>query len=213
MKKILILFLFVLTASGAAYFLTTIGDITSTIITERFQYDQELGLQKDFDPPDGRILWEGEREETSGKSSSIFIKLIKKYGPVLFIPILLIAIVWYFRSRKKAKPNEHNEKEALPLKQVEKEEISLEQVGNEEPQSIHETKVVQKQHLHKIRGLLKNWESSLNSIEKKRENETIREWFQRINGPEEIIPIYEKVRYGEEECTEAEYNSVLKKLN
>jgi len=36
----------------------------------------------------------------------------------------------------------------------------------------------------------------------KREAETINEWFERIKGPLEIIPIYEKVRYGEKNCTE-----------
>lgn len=38
----------------------------------------------------------------------------------------------------------------------------------------------------------------------KREAETINEWFERIIGPKEIIPIYERVRYGEKSCTEDE---------
>jgi hypothetical protein len=210
--------IFVLAASGIAFILMKSGDFTSDIITERFQYDQELGMEKENGraPADGRLIYEKKREEPYvgtftgwfvepfsgfGESSGTLLSTVKKYGAILFIPLTLIVIVWYIRRKKKTIRKENDDKETITSKKVE----------NHEPYST-ETVIATHEQLHKIRGLLKSWESNLNTIDRKRESETIREWFQRIKGPIDIIPIYEKVRYGKEECTKEEYITVIKKL-
>ncbi len=54
--------------------------------------------------------------------------------------------------------------------------------------------------------MLMDWESHLNTLNRKRKHETIQEWFKRIKGPTEIIPVYEKVRYGGKQFTSQELN-------
>jgi hypothetical protein len=63
-----------------------------------------------------------------------------------------------------------------------------------------------------IRGLLVKWERKLPAGKQKRTNETLSEWFQRIDGPADIIPTYEKIRYGLMECTQEEERFVRKHL-
>ncbi|RIW28549.1 hypothetical protein D3H55_21480 [Bacillus salacetis] len=66
---------------------------------------------------------------------------------------------------------------------------------------------------NKIRQLLIDWQSNLEEVQKKRDSETIYEWFLRINGPLEVLPIYDKVRYGQQEYTQSEYLLISSKLN
>ncbi|TYR73587.1 hypothetical protein FZC79_18300 [Rossellomorea vietnamensis] len=65
---------------------------------------------------------------------------------------------------------------------------------------------------NEIRMLVQNWQANLSPNKKKRKDETIHEWFVRIKGPMNIIPIYEKVRYGEASYTNEEYKLVYKEL-
>ncbi|MEN1936627.1 hypothetical protein AAIE21_13765 [Paenibacillus sp. 102] len=48
-----------------------------------------------------------------------------------------------------------------------------------------------------VRAMLIKWELTLPKFEKRRFQETVQQWFSRIHKSNDIIPIYEKVRYGE----------------
>jgi hypothetical protein len=65
---------------------------------------------------------------------------------------------------------------------------------------------------NKIRHLLIDWQTNLKDDQKKRDSETIYDWFLRINGPMDIIPIYEKVRYGCQKFTQHEYLLIYSSL-
>ncbi|MBN8190857.1 hypothetical protein JI667_01730 [Bacillus sp. NTK074B] len=65
--------------------------------------------------------------------------------------------------------------------------------------------------LNEIRQLMRDWEAHLNILNRKKNHETIQEWFRRIKGPTEVIPLYEKVRYGGKSFTNKELH-LLKKF-
>ena len=130
-----------------------------------------------------------------------------------YIPLLmLLFITSYFvvkrfrKERKKGKNNYENEemqKQTVAIKNSVKKEI---------PPLIKEKRVATNNQINETRRLLKKWEARLTGGETKNDAETINEWFKRINGPIEIIPIYEKVRYGEKPCTEDELRFIKNTL-
>lgn len=52
---------------------------------------------------------------------------------------------------------------------------------------------------NEIRQEFIQWEKRLDKHKKRKAYETIQQWFQRIGKSPAIIPIYEKIRYGEKE--------------
>jgi hypothetical protein len=86
---------------------------------------------------------------------------------------------------------------------------------NDEEVSVDHSPSLKKEsqsNIHLVRKSLQKWEKTLGTHNQKRPAETINEWFKRINGPMEIIPIYEKVRYGESGCSEKELQLVKRVL-
>lgn len=65
---------------------------------------------------------------------------------------------------------------------------------------------------NEIRRLFKEWQGGLRNDQMKRSHETIQEWFDRIEGPTELIPIYEKVRYGNHSFSRGEYELFFLRL-
>ncbi|MBO1627034.1 hypothetical protein [Bacillus arachidis] len=58
--------------------------------------------------------------------------------------------------------------------------------------------------IEEVRAMLIKWEMTLPKFEKRRLQETMQQWFSRIHKGDPIIPIYEKVRYGEETASNEE---------
>ncbi|KQL39281.1 hypothetical protein AN960_09975 [Bacillus sp. FJAT-25509] len=62
---------------------------------------------------------------------------------------------------------------------------------------IHEQNLPKKTRVSDpLRLELINCEQNLTTIQRRKNNETIQEWFKRINCSNEIVTIYESIRYG-----------------
>jgi hypothetical protein len=139
------------------------------------------------------------------EGENTFIK--KVTVSILMIVSLLILSFWGYKLyRKRAVEKEPLKYETFP-KEGKNKNSSLSN-NNKKNKEIQ----LPSQDTHEIRKLLRNWENRLSPDRKKRNHETITEWFKRINGPIEVIPIYEKVRYGLLNCTKEEYILIRKKL-
>ncbi len=127
--------------------------------------------------------------------------------------ILLFITIYFLRKRYKKKnngsSNNQYEVEGVPKKLA----VLENKDGNEITPFFSKEKSVEASiPKHEIRKLLQEWEARLVGKNIKKEAETINEWFERIKGPIEIIPIYEKVRYGEKICTEEEIKFIKNSL-
>lgn len=119
---------------------------------------------------------------------------------------LCIGITGYFVYRKYRKNQQGKDKStsSSPVVVKNNEEVFVENLASHKKES--------QSNIHLVRKYLQKWEKTLGTHNQKRPAETINEWFKRINGPMEIIPIYEKVRYGESGCSEKELQLVKKSL-
>ncbi|MEH7461606.1 hypothetical protein V7166_05705 [Bacillus thuringiensis] len=61
---------------------------------------------------------------------------------------------------------------------------------------------------NEIRQELIKWEKNLPKHNRRKPYETVQRWLLRLNKPTNIIPIYEKVRYGEKEYSASELELV-----
>lgn len=140
-----------------------------------------------------------------------FLKVAAYYSPFL---ILLLVITYFLRKRYKKKRKRGNgSSNRYEIKEVQKQPKVLENKGEIELVPFtKKSRIATNIQIHETRRLLQKWEAGLISKRMKREAETINEWFERINGPKEIIPIYEKVRYGEKSCTEDELSFIKNTL-
>lgn len=120
---------------------------------------------------------------------------------------LCVGIIGYFVYRKYRKNQQGQDKStsSSPVVTKNDEEVSVENSPSFKKES--------QSNIHLVRKYLQKWEKTLGTHNQKRPAETINEWFKRINGPMEIIPIYEKIRYGESGCSEKELQQVKKALN
>ncbi len=128
------------------------------------------------------------------KTAAFYIPLI----------ILLLTITYFFikHSKKKRERSNNNHYE---IEEAQKQPVALKnKVKHDITTSNKEKKAATNIQINETRRLLQRWETRLSVGKMKKEAETINEWFERINGPIEIIPIYERVRYGEKNCTEEE---------
>ncbi|MGD6802012.1 hypothetical protein [Rossellomorea aquimaris] len=145
----------------------------------------------------------GEKDALKGSSSSMTSKktLIVSITAILLVSVLLFR---FFKKRKNMIKNElrspANKKNSLD------DHEDRAGVIPDNPEFLDET------DKNEIRKLVQNWQANLSPNKRKRKDETIHEWFVRIKGPMNIIPIYEKVRYGEASYTNEEYKLVYKEL-
>jgi len=224
-KKVLFISLFLV------FGIVLSGLLTMTSLSLTKQIKSTFGEEKnvEFDgfanPPAGEMtVLEDKVGVDEGIPVVTFLK--DKFSPFLssnplnmnktvafYIPLLiLLFITSYFvakrfkKERKKGKNNYENEetqKQTVAIKNIVKKDI---------PPLIKEKRVATNNQINETRRLLKKWEARLTGGETKKDAETINEWFKRINGPIEIIPIYEKVRYGEKTCTEDELRFIKNTL-
>ncbi|MEI2665151.1 hypothetical protein [Rossellomorea sp. LJF3] len=128
--------------------------------------------------------------------------VIKKY--VFFVILTIVFLFWYLRYKKKRKVV----KEDLTETSVNRLIVNQGMVEGGDNRTI----ISPEEKMNEIRQLLKDWENHLNSLQRKKNHETIQEWFKRIKGPVDIIPIYEKVRYGEKDFSTEEVDLLRKIL-
>ncbi|WP_243523368.1 hypothetical protein [Bacillus pseudomycoides] len=118
-------------------------------------------------------------EEFLGVSTeNIFIQI-----GILFLVMLIVFFI--FRRMRNKKQAIHH----IDLKQKEIRKVE----GNEE-QEEQDSLILP---IEEVRAMLIKWELTLPKFEKRRLQETMQQWFSRIHKGDTIIPIYEKVRYGE----------------
>jgi hypothetical protein len=125
------------------------------------------------------------------------VEFLKKSAKTPFPYILLLLIFLLFKFYKNRKKKNTRQIDSFLLsKEGRTDESSKTSPGEEQSLSMEE--------LHQIRKVVRKWESGLPFYQKKRPHETIHEWFRRIDGPYEIISIYEKVRYGGQDSSKEE---------
>jgi hypothetical protein len=207
LKKIGITFLFILICAGASLLLMNVFNEAAVKVKDFYHAEdpgEESDLNLDRDAPiDGRTISEKRLKEPivvdeylpsfsepfSGGfgSGNGFANAVKKYG--IFVLLAVVFLFWYLRYKKKKR---NNKEEALLVKDFNQHAVKSGDFRNPEDRTFS----LSEEKLNEIRQMLINWESHLNTLNRKRSHETIHEWFRRIKGPVEIIPIYEKVRYG-----------------
>jgi hypothetical protein len=205
LKKVGITFLFILIcASTSMILMNVLNEATEKIKT--FYHVDDSGGESDpyFGPPrEGRTISEKRLDEPiivdeylpwfvdpfSGENENGkgFMDAVKKYGGYVILSVTIL--FWYIRHKK----NKRKEKEKLSPDTYQPRH-SVNSVDLEDTDD--ESFILSEENLNEIRRMLKEWESHLTTLNRKKTHETIQEWFKRINGPTEIIPVYEKVRYG-----------------
>jgi hypothetical protein len=185
-----------------------LGDLTDVKVIDYIPRWREMDEDEEA-PDDGRrqevivLKWGKE----IFKDNMDLVEFLKKSAktPFPYILLLLAFLLFKFYKNRKKK-NTRQIDRFLLSKEGRTGESSNIPPGEEQSSSIED--------LHQIRKVVRKWESGLPFYQKKRPHETIHEWFKRINGPDEIISIYEKVRYGGQESSEEELlllKSVLSK--
>jgi hypothetical protein len=217
LKKVGITFLFILICAVASLVLMEVFNETTEKI-KGFYYVEDNGGERDLNlgpGKEGRTISERRLDKPivvdeylqwfvdpfsgeigSGKS------VVKKYG--IFVVLTVVCLFWYLRHKKKRKVI----KEGLTDTSVNRHTVNQGIVEG----GYNRTITPSDEKLNEIRQMLKDWESHLNSLHRKKNHETIQEWFKRIKGPVDIIPIYEKVRYGEKDFSTHELNLLRKIL-
>lgn len=205
LKKAGITFLFILICAGASLVLMNVFNEAAGKVKDFYHVEDPGGEGGGGLPPgkEGRTISEKRlkkpivveeylrsfSEPFSGGfgRGSGFVNTAKKYG--VFVILGVVFLFWYLRRKKKkrkgievvARASEHarNSDKSVDFRNPEDRTFPLTE-----------------EKLNEIRKMMMDWEKQLNTSNRKRSNETLHEWFRRINGPIEIIPIYEKVRYG-----------------
>jgi len=151
-----------------------------------------------------KILPSEDNTQRTNLKAAVFYSLLVMF---LFITI------YFLRKRYKKKNNGSSNNQY----EVEEDPKKLALLKNKDGNEItllfsKEKSVATSIPIHEIRKLLQEWQALLAGKSIKKEAETINEWFERIKGPIEIIPIYEKIRYGEKNCTEEEIKFIKNSL-
>lgn len=201
-KKVGITLLFILICAGASLVLMNLFNETTEKIKGFYHIedpDKEWILNTDpwsggwgdrrLDEPiivDEYLPWFVDPfsgEDGDGKG---LLDVAKKYG--IFVVLTIGSLFWYLRQKKKRKQKKEDPTETS---------VNQHTVYPGQLECTEETSItLSDEKLNEIRQMLKEWESHMNTLNRKRTHETIQEWFKRINGPTEIIQVYEKVRYG-----------------
>ncbi|PDY45006.1 hypothetical protein [Bacillus pseudomycoides] len=144
-------------------------------------------------PRDRKVPIDGE-EFLGVSTGNIFIQI-----GILFLVMLIIFFI--FRRMRNKKQQIHNI--SLKQKEIRKVEWNAEQEDQESLILPAE----------EVRAMLIKWELTLPKFEKRRFQETVQQWFSRIRKSSDIIPIYEKVRYGEESVSNEELQMMRRWIN
>ncbi|WP_226673072.1 hypothetical protein [Rossellomorea aquimaris] len=211
MKKVGVITLFILICAGTSLALVEVLDETTDKI-KGFYFVEDTGGESNLSlgpGKEGRTISEGRLDEPFvveeplpwfedpffGKDggSKGLLWVAKKYG--VFVVLAAACLFWYLRRKKK-------KERIVDVPETTRNPYTVhpDQLEPREDRSI----TLSEEKLNEIRQMVQDWDSRLTIINRKRHHETIQEWFKRINGPAEIIPVYEKVRYGGKSFTHKE---------
>lgn len=137
-----------------------------------YKKENHKGIPRDRKVPIGGIEFLG------GSTENIFIQI------GIFVLVMLIIFFIFRRMR--------NKKQEIHLIDTKQKEIRKVE-GNVEQEEQDSLMLP----IEEVRAMLIKWEMTLPKFEKRRLQETMQQWFSRIHKGDTIIPIYEKVRYGE----------------
>lgn len=115
---------------------------------------------------------------------------------ILFL--VMVIIIFIFRRMRNKKQTIHH----IHLKQKE-----VRKIGEDAEQEERDSLILPAEE---VRAMLIKWELTLSKFEKRRLQETVQQWFSRIHKNSDIIPIYEKVRYGEGTASNEELQMMRK---
>ncbi|MCR8847053.1 hypothetical protein NQ095_01430 [Rossellomorea sp. SC111] len=212
MKKVGITVLFILICAFASLVLMEVFNETTGRI-KGFYYVEDHGGERDLNLGPGKegrtiserrldkpivvdeyLPWIGDPFSGEIGSGKRFMYVAKKYG--ILVVLAFVCLFWYLRHKKKRKVIKEDPAEtSVSRYTVNKDQL---EGADKMPFTLSDEK------LNEIRQMVKDWETRLNTLNRKKHHETIQEWFKRINGPAEIIPVYEKVRYGDRPFTHKE---------
>jgi hypothetical protein len=176
-----------------------------------FSDGQDIGGEKLYRLKNGPKSWGGKfeikenlpvnqkRESKLSNDSNISDMLILFI--IVFILLCIISFIFFKKKKKKIQsifPIEESQKLSKTRKTNKKETNSNKQslLPNEQ-----------------ISIMLIEWEKQLPKAQQRRSYETIQQWFERIGKNHEIVPFYEKVRYGKKQILNEEIELVRKVLN
>ncbi|PEA52750.1 hypothetical protein CON64_21470 [Bacillus pseudomycoides] len=117
----------------------------------------------------------------------------KSWITIIIITSTIILAFLYFKKKKHRKSTESTST-LRPIQQTHTETTPIADEHNNDIHSIH----------NEIRQELIQWEKQLPKHNRRKPYETVQQWLLRLNKPTNIIPIYEKVRYGEKEYSDSE---------
>ena len=221
MKKTVVIFVFLFVGLAAAFLLSE-GSMAATSKIKHFYANTEEAKTGEGGPPlvvnaDQFTALEGPPDH-SGTWRHIIVKgkfplgiptakgsIVRKtiMSALVALCLLTVAVLWY-RSKKK-RSNEESNDVADALKDP------IRKQAEQENSAVH-TEELPLSSMNEVRETLKQWENRLSPYKKRKKSETISEWFHRINGPVEVIPLYEKVRYGYADFSKQELERFISML-
>ncbi|WP_242216774.1 hypothetical protein [Bacillus cereus group sp. BfR-BA-01380] len=113
---------------------------------------------------------------------------------LIIITATIILAFLYFKKKKSAE----SASTLRPTQQTHTETTTIADEHNNDINSIQ----------NEIRLELMKWEKQLPKHNRRKPYETLQQWLLRLNKPANIIPVYEKVRYGEKEYSASDLESV-----
>ncbi|KEK22669.1 hypothetical protein [Bacillus gaemokensis] len=144
----------------------------------------------------GKPIKKKQKDNTIQEAIEQFLSFVRSNGvllSILFITMLILFLV-FRRIQKK--------------RQISNESV-MKKTERDDDKKVHdETDEVVSFPANEIRAMLVNWERTLPKFEKRRLQETMQQWFSRIHKNNDIIPIYEKVRYGEGDASKEELQTM-----
>lgn len=203
-SRTIIVVLFIIISWGLSTFSLFTQQEFRTFIGWGHYYNYEADWKKQMPAPHGDLTEITDDEEVhegppiqipwKGKILGAINETIqnnkKSWITIIIITATIILAFLYF---KKKKPTESSPT-LRPKQQVNTETTTITDAHNNDIHSIH----------NEIRQELIKWEKNLPKHNRRKPYETVQQWLLRLNRPTNIIPIYEKVRYGEKEYSASE---------
>ncbi|MDC2866144.1 hypothetical protein PLX19_16205 [Bacillus sp. BP-3] len=148
--------------------------------------------EEDYEGPPIQMPWKDKIFGTINES----IQNNKKswITTIIIITATLILAFLYFKKKKSIQPASI----VRPTQQTHTETTTIADEHINDIQPIH----------NEIRQELIQWEKKLPKHNRRKPYETVQQWLLRLNKPANIIPIYEKVRYGEREYSASDLELV-----
>ncbi|WP_020062951.1 hypothetical protein [Bacillus sp. 123MFChir2] len=159
-------------------------------------HDDPIEIEDDGDQegPPIQIPW---KDKILGAINETIQNNKKSWLTIIIITATIILAFLYFKKKKHRKSTE-SPSIVRPIQQTHTETTPMADKHNNDINSIH----------NEIRLELMKWEKNLPKHNRRKSYETVQRWLLRLNKPTNIIPIYERVRYGEKEYSASELELV-----